>query len=70
MHNTKYLRPIGESHHSHGQSPYWRRAHHDWRFWFGTTPMLVARGFYVGTNELSMVPSRRQKQMLAGSRVP
>jgi inner membrane protein involved in colicin E2 resistance len=32
--------------------------------------MLVAIGIYVGTNDLSMVPSGRQKQMPAGSRVP
>ena len=37
MHNTEHLHPNGESHHSHGQTPYWRRAHHDWRFWFGLT---------------------------------
>ena len=36
---------------SHGQTPYWRRAHHDWRFWFGLVAMLVAIGIYVGTND-------------------
>ncbi|MGB8986229.1 MAG: hypothetical protein WCC37_06465 [Candidatus Sulfotelmatobacter sp.] len=70
MHNTEHLHPNGESHHSHGQTPYWRRAHHDWRFWFGLIAMLVAIGIYVGTNDLSMVPSGPQKQMPAGSRVP
>ena len=34
------------------------------------SPYLVAIGIYVGTNDLSMVPSGRQKQMPAGSRVP
>jgi hypothetical protein len=63
MHNTEHLHPNGESHHSHGQIPYWRRAHHDWRFWCGLLAMLVAIGIYVGTNDLSMVPSGRQKQM-------
>jgi hypothetical protein len=33
MNNTEHPHPMGESHHSHGQTPYWRRAHHDWRFW-------------------------------------
>jgi uncharacterized membrane protein len=70
MHNTEHLHPNGESHHSHGHTPYWRRAHHDWKFWFGLFVMLVAIGIYVGTNDLSMVPSGRQKQMPAGSRVP
>jgi hypothetical protein len=54
----------------HDDRPYWKRAHHDWRFWFGLIAILVAIGIYVGTNDLSMVPSGRQKQMPAGSRVP
>jgi len=32
--------PLGESHHGH--IPYWKRAHHDWRFWIGM--VLAARG--------------------------
>jgi hypothetical protein len=72
MNNTEHSDHLGESHHNHGlgHTPYWRRAHHDWRFWFGVLAMLVAIGIYVGTNDLSMVPSGRQKQMPAGSRVP
>jgi hypothetical protein len=54
----------------HDDRPYWKRAHHDWRFWFGLIAILVAIGIYVGTNDLSMVPSGRQKQMPADSRVP
>ncbi len=71
MHTTEHLRPNGEGYQSHhGKIPYWRRAHHDLRFWFGLVAMLVAIGIYVGTNDLSIVPSGRQKQMPAGSRVP
>jgi hypothetical protein len=70
MNNTEHPHPLGESHHGYGQTPYWRRAHHDWRFWLGLVVMLVAIGIYVGTNDLSMVPSGPQKQMPAGSRVP
>jgi ABC-type Zn2+ transport system substrate-binding protein/surface adhesin len=69
MNNTEHAHSIGDDHNSHGQTPYWRRAHHDWRFWLGP-PMLVAIAVYVGTNDLSMVPSGRQKQMPTGSRVP
>jgi ABC-type Zn2+ transport system substrate-binding protein/surface adhesin len=54
----------------HDDRPYWKHAHHDWRFWFGLIAILVAIGIYVGTNDLSMVPSGRQKQAPAGSRVP
>jgi hypothetical protein len=71
MNNTEHLHPGGEGHHRHSdQTPYWKRAHHDWRFWFGLVAMLVAIGIYVGTNDLSMVPSGRQRQMSTGSRVP
>jgi len=71
MNDTEHLHPNGESHHSHhSETPYWRRAHHDWRLWFGLIAILVAIAVYVGTNDLSMVPSGRQKQMPAGSRVP
>ena len=72
MNNTEHPHPHGESHHSHGdrQTPYWRRAHQDWKFWVGLVAMFVAIGIYVGTNNLSMVPSGAQKHMPAGSRVP
>ena len=41
----------------HNSGPYWKRAHHDWRFWVGVVLMLVAMTIYVGTNNLSSVPS-------------
>jgi len=41
----------------HDDRPYWKRAHHDWRFWVGVVLMLVAMTIYVGTNNLSSVPS-------------
>jgi hypothetical protein len=72
MNNTEHPHAMGESHHNHGNAdtPYWRRAHRDWRFWVGLVAVLVAIGIYVGTNDLSMVPSGPQKQTSAGSRVP
>ncbi len=73
MKNTEHPHPNGESHHQHGggQTPYWKRAHHDWRFWFGLVAMLVAIGIYVGTNDLSMVASGAQRKLPnAVSRVP
>jgi hypothetical protein len=73
MKNTEHPHPNGESHHQHGggQTPYWKRAHHDWRFWFGLVAMLVAIVIYVGTNDLSMVPSGAQRKLPnAVSRVP
>jgi hypothetical protein len=69
MKDTEVPSPI--AHRQHDHLPYWKRAHHDWRFWFGVVAMLVAIGIYVGTNDLSMVLSGRQKQLPpAVSRVP
>jgi hypothetical protein len=71
MNSMEHPHSIGDGHHRHGQTPYWRRAHHDWRFWFGLIAMLVAIAVYVGTNDLSMVPSGRQQKLPpAVSRVP
>jgi hypothetical protein len=69
MKDTDMPSPI--AHRQHDRLPYWKRAHHDWRFWVGLVAMLIAIGVYVGTNDLSMVPSGRQKQLPpAASRVP
>jgi len=68
MHNTEHLHPNGESHHSHGQIPYWRRAHHDWRFWFGLLVMLVAIGIYVEPTTCRWCPlaARSKCRLVAG----
>jgi uncharacterized membrane protein len=72
MNNTEHLHPNGESHHHHhGEGPYWRRAHHDWRFWVGMIAMLMAIGVYVGSNDLSMLSFGMGKKLPpAVSRVP
>jgi hypothetical protein len=36
----------------HGQPPYWRRAHRDWRVWFCVIVMLFAMVVYVATGGL------------------
>ncbi len=36
--------------------PYWRRAHHDWRFWVGVVLMLAAMFVYVMTENLALHP--------------
>ncbi|HEX4054584.1 MAG TPA: hypothetical protein VHX86_10000 [Tepidisphaeraceae bacterium] len=38
------------------RQPYWKRAHHDWKFWAALVLMLVAIAVYVGTNDLSFRP--------------
>ncbi|MEO8339368.1 MAG: hypothetical protein ABI604_06550 [Nitrospirota bacterium] len=37
-------------------TPYWKRAHHDWKFWFAMVMMFAALAMYVGSIDLSRVP--------------
>ena len=37
------------------QSSYWKRAHHDWRFWIGLSLMLLAMATYIMSDNLSFV---------------
>ncbi len=41
--------------------PYWKRAHHDWRFWVALVLMLVAMFIYLMTDDLSIVPHIRTR---------
>jgi hypothetical protein len=45
---------LERGHHEH--RPYWRRAHHDWRFWVALAMMLGAMFIYTMTDDLSIVP--------------
>jgi len=42
--------------------PYWKRAHHDWKFWVAILLMLVAMVIYVKTNDLSVRPNNQMQQ--------
>jgi hypothetical protein len=51
----------GEVHRSHapGGEPYWKRAHHDWRFWIALILMLTAIAIYVLSDDLAFLPRAR-----------
>jgi hypothetical protein len=64
-----------EDHHGHSHAPsvdgqhvlpesapYWKRAHHDWRFWVGLVLMLVAISVYFMSDDLSLIPSSQPPQ--------
>ncbi len=38
--------------------PYWKRAHHDWRFWIAAIFIFAAMTIYVLTVELVLQPGR------------
>jgi hypothetical protein len=42
--------------------PYWRRAHHDWRFWLAMVLMAAAISTYVMTQDLWLVPRGERVQ--------
>jgi hypothetical protein len=42
--------------------PYWKRAHHDWRFWVGLLSMLAAITIYALSDDLSLLPRSRAPQ--------
>ena len=44
------VRAIAERH-----VPYWKRAHHDWKFWFGLVITFAAIGMYVMSDDLALV---------------
>ena len=48
---------LERGHHEH--HPYWKRAHHDWRFWVALVLMLAAMLIYVMTDDLSIAPHIR-----------
>jgi hypothetical protein len=56
-------------HHVHmdrDKRSYWRRAHHDWKFWVGMFLMLSALAIYVMSDNLSRLPPFRSQPMSNG----
>ncbi|MHB8581160.1 MAG: hypothetical protein ACYDA4_15060 [Ignavibacteriaceae bacterium] len=47
-----------------GRIPYWKRAHHDWKYWLAILLMLVAIIIYVKTNDLSARPHPQMQQIV------
>jgi len=43
---------MNNDHPHHGHRPYWKRAHRDWRIWFGVIIMLAAMAVYLMTGDL------------------
>ena len=54
-HSDQRRGPNGNAFH-HAHIPYWKRAHSDWRFWFGVMLMFVAMIVYIMTGDLALRP--------------
>jgi hypothetical protein len=46
----------------HGEKPYWKRAHHDWKFWVALFFLLFAMWIYIRSNDLSVRPNGHTQQ--------
>jgi hypothetical protein len=54
---------MSESKHRHHPTPelpsavpYWKRAHHDWRFWVALVLMFLAITVYIVSDNLAFLP--------------
>ena len=56
-HGHGHVRSVDGQHVLAENTPYWKRAHHDWRFWVGLVLMLVAISVYFMSDDLSLIPS-------------
>ncbi len=62
-HDHRHQVAVGDGQHvHHDDGPYWKRAHHDWRFWIGMFLMMVAITVYLMSDDLSLVPSSHPRQ--------
>ena len=52
-------------HHDH--RPYWKRAHHDWRFRVAVILMFAAMIIYVMSDDLALRPRSQPQQPLSGA---
>jgi hypothetical protein len=70
--NTSTMQDTKHDHNPHGRPsadttneahrPYWKRAHHDWRFWLVLVLMIVAMVVYIVSEDLSMGTRNTQHQ--------
>jgi hypothetical protein len=50
-----------------GHSPYWKRAHRDWRIWVAVLLMIAGMIIYVMSEDLSSRPLSRPQQPGSGA---
>jgi hypothetical protein len=71
MTHTKHAHLPSTGRHKNDDSnlPYWKRAHHDWRFWIALSLMLIAMFVYIATGDLAIQPND-QNHMKMGQPTP
>ena len=48
-------------------TPYWKRAHHDWRLWLGIGLMLAAITYYIITVDFAFRPVVKPEKSINNS---
>ena len=70
MDKKNHRQPHHEDGPGHGihyaHSPYWKRAHYDWRFWIVILLMLAAMVTYVMTQDLALRPRLPSETPVSG----
>lgn len=66
-HNHHHHPVIDGEHIPRETTPYWKRAHRDWRLWVGLFFMFAAITIYVMTVDLSLVSGNRRVQPVSNT---
>ena len=64
--HRRHEEPVRDSDH-HGQRPYWKRAHLDWRVWVGLFFMFAAIIIYFLSDDLAWMPHGQPRQPPSGA---
>jgi hypothetical protein len=65
MTHEKHNHPHSHEHHKETQSgPYWKRAHHDWKFWVAVSLMLTAMLVYIVTFDEAIQPDTQTRDQI------
>ena len=63
MTHEKHHHPHSHEHHKQ-EDPYWKRAHHDWKFWVAISLMLTSMLVYVVTLNESVQPDTQTRDQI------
>ena len=60
LHHPEHNLHSGKNFNKH-HGPYWKRMHHDWRFWVGVVFIMVALTIYTVTVDFTIQPATTQE---------
>ncbi|MHB8260481.1 MAG: hypothetical protein ACYDCN_07295 [Bacteroidia bacterium] len=60
LHNPEHNLHSGKNFNKH-HGPYWKRMHHDWRFWVSMVLVMVALSIYTMSVDFTIQPTTTQE---------